>query len=475
MDEVKHLVCTTNSRDKVQKKLLAARSRLIGPLQGGVNENSPGFVAVISREAAHKYVTKEFLRNSLIQSHLRRIQFPAVPPKGHLEHWIRELHVVRVFVPDFQMELGNEVGFQIVRARLHLSAKFFFGKHFERIDIFVDVNIRVEARFFNYVLDSVDLSFGHCHSSFKIVRITSSSHLQAAKAKPIVNSILAASLPNLLCETLQRLMKFMIFDYLYTTDAYYHMGPAASIHYQLASKPSIHPAYFIFEMRMILRTQNHILTIPFNPSPIPLPSLKDERSMSLGLTQDSLNMILGVLLQIPNQELISTKEVFSGAVELTSVITGLFAHQKCLKCPVMSSLKVGITLVGTKRVTLQPNLIMLHLSVQISILSMGHSGAPYNLFVLKANLALELSATAHDNKLRFSPIITSLDLVLVSSEHGPIEVSGLAKWIKLLLKETYLPHINDRLNIGIPLPSILHVRVQYPVIQVIQGMIVFCL
>ncbi|XP_070796387.1 BPI fold-containing family B member 3-like [Pituophis catenifer annectens] len=430
-------------------------------------------IGVISKAAANKYVTNVFLQNSLIQSHLLLIQFPDVPHKGHLEHWIKELHVVRVFVPSIQLELREEVGTIVVRTRLHLSAKFFFGKQFEQIDIFIDVNFKQEASFFNFVLGVVDLSFGTCRSDFKIARIISSSRLQVAKAKPIVKTVLASSLPRLLCETLQRLEQIIRFDYLFTMDAFYHMGSMASIQYQLARKPLITSAYFVFEMHMILRVKNHFLTIPFNPSPIPLPSLRDN-AISLGLTQDSLNMILGVLLQIPKQELIFTKETFSGAAELISVITDLFSHRKCPKCPVNSPLKMVITLVGTKRIVLQPNSIILHLSVQISVLAMSHSGGPHGLFVLRANLALGLHASVHDNKLMFYSKITSLDLILVSSEFGPIEVSGLVKWIKLLLIETYLPQINDGLNTGIPLPSLLHVRVDYPVIEIIQGMIVFC-
>ncbi|XP_007445532.1 uncharacterized protein LOC103061574, partial [Python bivittatus] len=330
------------------------------------------------------------------------------------------LHVVRVFVPYIQMRMRDEIATLTVKTRLHLSAKFFFGKHSERIDIITDVSVKTELSFGSFWLGVVDVSFRSCHAEFKVARIISSSRLQTIKAKPIVKTVLTASLPRLLCEALQQAIGIVRVDFLSTVDVFLHVGPVASIQSQLASRPVISSAYYVFELNMILRTKNHFFIVPFSKSPIPLPSLQDN-AFSLGITQDNLNVILGVLIQIPVQEFSGTPEVFSGATELTAVIAGLFSHQKCHKCPIQPPLKIAITLVGSKKIILEPSLIIIHLSVEISFSVTSPSGALNGLFVLRANLALSTQADVHDNKLQFSSKVTSMELILVSSEFGTIE------------------------------------------------------
>uniref|UniRef100_A0ABM5GDI7 BPI fold-containing family B member 3-like n=1 Tax=Pogona vitticeps TaxID=103695 RepID=A0ABM5GDI7_9SAUR len=249
------------------------------------------------------------------------------------------------------------------------------------------------------------------------------------------------------------------------------MGTIATVQYQLASVPMIGSSFFVVELNLILRTGTRFITIPFSTVPSPLPSL-NKNALSLGLSQASLNILIDVILQMKVKEFMSTPEVFSGAAELTNAIGALLSHQKCPKCPSKSPLKITLRVDGTKRMVLEPNSAILQLSVKIAILAKTSTGIFTSLFVLKANLRLGAQASVHDCKLIFVTKLTSLELVLVSSDVGPIEINSLVTWIELLIVETFVPQVNEYMNVGIPLPSVMNINVGYPVVQTLSGMLV---
>ncbi|XP_060133384.1 BPI fold-containing family B member 4-like [Zootoca vivipara] len=448
---------------------------LVGPLQGGPKGPSHGIVSIISSGMAHKYVSSVFLREELLQIHLLGIQFPDVSHKDqHPENWIKELHVVRVLTPSVTLEL-HEKGDSLlcIKARFHLSGKFFFGKHFERVDIIVDVDLKAEVRLEDYFAGVFHIRMQVCKSEFIIARITCPSHLLVKKVRPIVTTILTASFHKTLCRVVEMVIGVGRVDFLHTANVFFSVGTVATMQYQLACMPLITSSYAVLEFNMIIRTGGRVITLPVGTGPVTLPALH-HHGFCLGMSQASLDAILMVLLQIRVQEFISTPEVFSGASELTTVVASLLSHQKCPKCPLKAPLKITISLVGIRRIILEPKRAVLQLSVEIALLAKGPSGSLVGLFVLRANLKLSVHASVVGGRLFFTTKLTSLELLLVSSQVGPVDVSVLVELIKLLVQETFVPQVNECLDVGIPLPPVVHIHWNYPVIHCTQGMLVLC-
>ncbi|XP_061486130.1 uncharacterized protein LOC133386488 [Rhineura floridana] len=291
-----------------------------------------------------------------------------------------------------------------------------------QIDVIIDVDIKAEVKIVDFFAGIVHIKLQVCKTEFKVARIICPSHLLVRKVEPVVTTILAASLHKSLCTVVELVIDVARVDFLHTTNVLVSVGTVATIQYQLASLPVITSSYFAVELNMIIRAGGRFITVPVSSVPVGVPSLLDN-ALSLGITQASLNTILSVVIQIHVQEFICTPQVFSAADELTDAIAVLLSHQKCPKCPGKSPLKISITLVGAKRVILEPKRAILELSVEIGVSVKGPSGALIRLFVLKANLKLSTQASVHDRKLFFTTKLVSLELTLVSSEVGPIEVS----------------------------------------------------
>ncbi|CAI5778587.1 BPI fold-containing family B member 4-like [Podarcis lilfordi] len=448
---------------------------LVSPSQGGPKGLSHGIVSIVSPATALKYVSSVFLRNELLQSHFLAIQFPDVPHKDkHPENWIKELHVVRVFTPSVSLELYEKVDSLVcIKARFHLSGKFFFGKHFERIDIILDVDIKAEVRFDAFFAGGFHIRLQVCKSEFAIARIICPSHLSVNNVRPVVTTILAASFHKMVCTAVEVVINVSGVDFLHTANVFFSMGTVATMQYQLASLPLITSNYVALEFNMIIRTGGRYITLPVGAGPVTLPVLH-HHGFCLGMSQASLDAILMVLIQIRVQEFISTPEVFSAASELTTIVASLLSHQKCPKCPLKAPLKITISLVGIRRIILEPKRAVIELSVEIALLAKGPSGSLVGLFVMKANLKLSVRASVFGGRLIFTTKLASLELLLVSSQVGPVNVSVLVKLMKLLIAETFVPQVNECLDVGIPLPPVLHIRWNYPAIHFTQGMLALC-
>nr|XP_003227826.2 PREDICTED: bactericidal permeability-increasing protein [Anolis carolinensis] len=269
------------------------------------------------------------------------------------------------------------------------------------------------------------------------------------------------------------LLKFLKIDLLSTTNVILTMGKVATIEYRLASAPLITAKVFSVELNIFIRTGSRIIAVPSRSIVYPVPSLK-ENDLCYGMTESAVNTIFFVLLQIPALEFMITPQIFSGADELTEAVAALFAHTKCPKCPVKSPLKITITVVGDKLVVIESKKATVKLVVEIAFYSKGPTGAFSSLFVLKVNIILSAQASVHDCLLYFTVRMLSIDVVLLHSDVGPIEVSSLQKLIQALLTEAFVPQANELLNIGVPLPSPLDIKLNYPSIHWTEGMLVFC-
>ncbi|XP_033009911.1 uncharacterized protein LOC117049282 [Lacerta agilis] len=161
---------------------------------------------------------------------------------------IMALHVVRVFTPSVILELYEKGSSLLcIKARFHLSGKFFFGKHFERIDIIVDVDLKAEVRFEDYFAAGVHIRMQVCKSEFIIARITCPSHLLVKKVRPVVTTILAASFQKTLCRVVEMVINVARVDFLYTANVFFSVGTVATMQYQLACLPLITSSHVTLE------------------------------------------------------------------------------------------------------------------------------------------------------------------------------------------------------------------------------------
>ncbi|KAJ6655558.1 hypothetical protein lerEdw1_005029 [Lerista edwardsae] len=479
---------------------------LAGPLQGQGEKSSPAILCAVSPTAILKFVSTFCLRNGLLQSHMLALQFPDIQPKGKQpEHWIKDLHIVKVFAPSVTVELQGKTADAIVcvQVRLHLSATFFSGKHHESIDIIVDVDIKSRNKPVDFFMGTFSLKYESCNVEFKIAKIVCPVKSSATEGqfglafhkalnalvllylpsnedfasfqrlllvnqvRPVVAEVLTTTFPKALCRVVELVIRLVSIDFQYTANVLLSIGSTTTVHYRIGILPLITSSAVALELKVLIRTGGRIITVPISSAPVPVPVLRTH-ALCLGITQASLHVFLSILVRIQPQEFICTPEVFSGAVELTDAIAVLLSNQKCPKCATKSPLKITITVVSVPVITLEPKRTIIDISVEIGIFAKGPSGAISGLFVMRANLKLSVQISVHDCKLILSTQLTSLELILVSSEVGPIDVSVLGKAIRALLVETLMPRVNDCLSVGVPLPSLLHLKMAYPAIEVSQ-------
>ncbi|XP_067323224.1 BPI fold-containing family B member 4-like [Anolis sagrei] len=447
---------------------------LVNPLQGVPKDTSPAVVSVFSPEALRRYVITTLLHNDMLQNYILAIRIPDIPSKAPAEHWITNMYVLRVFLPHVNLEL-QETGsaMLIIKARLHFSAKGHFGKHVERFDFIVDLDMVIGFRFVNYFNGLIEVKVESCKTDFKIAKIILPSHLQSHTVRPVVASVLSDTLQGLVCHVVEVLLKFVKTDLLSTINVILPMGKVATIEYRLASVPLISAHVFTVEKHMFIRIGSRTIAPPPRSIVYPVPSLKDN-ALCFGMTEPCADTVLSVLLQMGALEFMVTPQIFSAAEELTTAVSALFAHGKCPKCPVKSPLKITITVVGDKRLVIEPKKATLKITIEITFYSKGPTGAFSNLFTLKVNIRLTTQASVHDCFLYFVTKMLSVEVLLLHSDVGPIDIAPLEKWMQLLLEEAFVPQVNDLLQVGFPLPSPLDIQLNYPYIHWMLGMLVIC-
>nr|XP_056700917.1 BPI fold-containing family B member 4-like [Euleptes europaea] len=384
------------------------------------------------------------------------------------------LHIVKVFLPDVYVELKTNATTRFhLKVRLHLSAQYYFGHLFERIDTIIDVHFVASAQFQNYSAGIVHLKYETCETGFTVAQIICPSYLMKTQVRPLVQEILRATLPSALCQAVKLVGNVALFDFLYTANVLVSIRSATSLQYQLAALPQLTPISFAVKLNIWIRTAGRFLSIPASDHPIAFPSLKGN-DLCMLFTQDAINAMLPVVIRVAPQEFITRPQVFSGSMQLINAVALLLSHQKCPRCPDKSPLRILLNVVEPAAMVLQSSSAHLQLALEIAVAAKDPLGTITDLFVLKANLKLSVEMSVHDSRLIFHTTLIRVDLLVISTDIGHISVSSLTRWIHLLLVETFVPRINDCLNAGLPVPSLLNIKVDYPKFLILQGSLALC-
>ncbi|XP_048354137.1 BPI fold-containing family B member 4-like [Sphaerodactylus townsendi] len=384
------------------------------------------------------------------------------------------LHVVKVYLPIISVRLETNATAQLhLKARLHLSAQYHFGRLFERIDAITDVHFVASARFRNYSVGIAHLKYEACNTRFTLAQIICPSYLLKTQVKPLVMDILKATLPGALCQAVQQVGNVALFDFLYTANVLVSVHSATTLQYQLATMPQITPDTFAVKLNIWIRTAGRFLVVPASDHPIVFPLLKGS-NLCLLFTQDALNAILPAMVRVAPLEFITRPQVFSGSIQLINAVAVLLSHHKCPTCPEKSPLKILLKVVEPPVIVLHPSSAHLQLAVEIAVAAKDPLGAIIDLFILKANLKLSAEMSVHGCKLIFRATLMKVDLFVIASDIGHISVNSLSKWIHLLLVETFMPRINDCLNAGLPVPSLLNIKMDYAKFLILQGSLALC-
>ncbi|XP_054836456.1 BPI fold-containing family B member 4-like [Eublepharis macularius] len=416
-----------------------------------------------------------FVLALLLPGAFKQVEVGSFETQGFFPHPCLRLHIVKVYLPVISVELKANATAQLhLKTRLHLSAQYHFGLLFERIDIIVDVHVMADIMFRNYSGGIVRFKYEICETEFTIANVVCPSYLIKTRVKPLVLNILTATLPGAFCRVVEMVGNVALFDFLYSANVLFQVRTTTSLHYQLAALPQITSITLALKLNIVIRTAGRFLTVPVSDhAPAIFPSVKGS-ALCLLFTQDALNAILPVVIRVTPQEFITTPQVFSGSIQLINAVAVLLSHQKCPQCPEKSPLKISLSVVEAATIVLQPSSTYLRLVLEITVGAKDPLGAIIDLFVLKASLKLSVEMSVHDCRLIFFTKLIKVELRVISSDIGHISVTSLTKWMHLLLVETFMPRINDCLNAGIPLPSLLDINVAYPKFLISQGRLVLC-
>ncbi|XP_077192349.1 BPI fold-containing family B member 3-like [Paroedura picta] len=450
---------------------------LMSPSEVTARANPSAVLFVVSPAIFEKYVSNIFLKDGLFKSHVQAFPFPpGSPPAGkELGNSIWGLHIVKVHQPTVSVELkANSTVQVLINVRLLFSAQYHFSRLFESLDFTVDVHFRAIRSFWNYSVGTVRLKTKACNTQVTIAKIISPSYLIRAQVRPLIQNILTATLPGALCQAEEVAAYVALYNFLYTANVLLPLHSAASLQYQLATLPLTTPDFFLLPFRLFIRTPRHTTLLPASSHTANIPSLNGH-DLCLVFTQDALNHILSVMIRLTPQEFITTPQAFSGSVQLIDAVAVLLSHQECPKCPEKSPLKILLQVVEAISIILQPSGYHIQLSLKIGVASKDPLGALTDLFVLKAKLRLNVDLSVHENRLIFHTTLSKVELHVVSSEIGQFHVTSLTTPIHLLLVEMLVPRINDSLDGGIPVPSLLNVKVDYPRFLVLPSSLALCI
>ncbi|KAJ1124080.1 hypothetical protein NDU88_002542 [Pleurodeles waltl] len=95
------------------------------------------------------------------------------------------------------------------------------------------------------------------------------------------------------------------------------------------------------------------------------------------------------------------------------------------------------------------------------------------LFLLSVTTTLSAKVAARSNRIIGNLMLSRLELALKHSDVGPFSVSLLDITVNYYISHILLPHVNDILGKGFPLPMLDHIQLFDVVLQQHQNFLLF--
>ncbi|XP_028905230.2 BPI fold-containing family B member 4-like [Ornithorhynchus anatinus] len=384
---------------------------------------------------------------------------------------ITNLKILSIRFLEIAVKLQPPLGIRLaVNLRLNINGNCLLNLVSGLVDISVDLRVDVRVRLGDVSAGSILFVSDGCDPLIAAVSVNLLSGILPIQARILISNNVRETLPVLACPLLNDALIRTNSQMFGTVNSLASLGTAGTVRYLLARQPRVTGQALSLHLTVsVRRLGGGSVGVPVTSIQPTLPDLRG-KTMSMGICQDFLSAALSVLVNFPPQTLACDQQKFPACGQLRNTIFAL-APSACSSCPAAPLLTLTISLSGAVSVLLEDGKASVKLCVFIQIFIRKADGSLFTLLVLKANLNLRARFTISGSKLMIAVTLESSSLLLVSSSIGNIPVLDLMPLINKLLADLLVPKIDGCLDPGVPLPSILGIKLVGPDLKILQGMV----
>uniref|UniRef100_A0A8C5R0Y5 Uncharacterized protein n=1 Tax=Leptobrachium leishanense TaxID=445787 RepID=A0A8C5R0Y5_9ANUR len=382
---------------------------------------------------------------------------------------LKEVKIHHVKFPKLNVKLVPDVG-------LHVSMDIDFkmtGKH----AIFGETEIQIRAT----VL--ADIKVSKTSEGDPILAVTDCKpiirDMDITFGLGLVNTVFAAiqgqvreMLGNRLCQSVPSVLEEVNEDFDVSTEKN-TFGDDLGVQFTLENLPVITGLYLELDINAEYILYNQVVEHLNDDQEFTMPAgLGNKDAMiNLGLSKDYFSCLFmtykesrGFDLEIP-----STHESLANQTSTSAL--GAHIHEISSRYPQPLPVEMRFVLSQTPVVTFQNNQLIVHIAPYVEMFVVVSNSSYRYQHLLTVNVGASLVAALHveEEKLKTSVSLQGglvLEFASISFGKCNCNPSLLSEYIRTVFEKAYLPHINDTLSVGVPLPKVPNIQFIEPVVKI---------
>uniref|UniRef100_A0A8C5R3D6 Uncharacterized protein n=1 Tax=Leptobrachium leishanense TaxID=445787 RepID=A0A8C5R3D6_9ANUR len=250
-------------------------------------------------------------------------------------------------------------------------------------------------------------------------------------------------------------------------------GDDLGLQYSLQNRPMAFGGYMDIDLIAKYTVKDQVVELPNKAQNFTLPpgASNKDAMINMGFSKAYFSSLFMAFVSSGgfNLEIPSTYE--SLANQMSTSALGAHIPEVSSRYPQPLRVDMKIVLSQTPVVTFQSKQLILQISPHVEMFVVV-SNSPYrNQHLLTVNVVASLVAAldVEEEKLKTSVSLQGdLNLVFVSVSFGKCKCnpSLLSEYIRTVFEKAYLPHINDTLSVGVPLPKVPNIQFIEPVVKI---------
>uniref|UniRef100_A0A8D2AKI0 BPI fold-containing family B member 3 n=1 Tax=Sciurus vulgaris TaxID=55149 RepID=A0A8D2AKI0_SCIVU len=287
----------------------------------------------------------------------------------------------------------------------------------------------------------------------------------------VVEQTLCKVLPGMLCPVVDSVLG-VVNELLGATLGLVPLGALGSVEFTLATLPLISNQYIELDVNPIVRNvAGDVIDFPKPHVPVQAPP-KEDHTSQVTVPLYLFNTVFGLLQTNGALDIDLTPELVPSNVPLSTTDLAALVPEALGTLPPGQHLLLFLRVKDAPGVTLQSKKATVSIPASIRVLFSVPGGTPEPLCQLNAVLTLDAQLAPSATKLHVTLSLERLSVKLVSSTTSTFDASRLEEWLGDVLRATYVPMLNEDLEVGIPLPKILNVNFANSVLQIIENAVV---
>ncbi|XP_047398089.1 BPI fold-containing family B member 3 [Sciurus carolinensis] len=287
----------------------------------------------------------------------------------------------------------------------------------------------------------------------------------------VVEQTLCKVLPGMLCPVVDSVLG-VVNELLGATLGLVPLGALGSVEFTLATLPLISNQYIELDVNPIVRSvAGDVIDFPKPHVPVQAPP-KEDHTSQVTVPLYLFNTVFGLLQTNGALDIDLAPELVPSNVPLSTTDLAALVPEALGTLPPGQHLLLFLRVKDAPGVTLQSKKATVSIPASIRVLFSVPGGTPEPLCQLNAVLTLDAQLAPSATKLHVTLSLERLSVKLVSSTTSTFDASRLEEWLRDVLRATYMPMLNEDLEVGIPLPKILNVNFANSVLQIIENAVV---